>query len=285
MAAGERPGKARRPATSSVPGHSSATRSRARLSVLRGVHRSRDGPAQGDARHLARRSPDRAPFSVPVDQKGSAHRPARVAAALNRAAASAGIDHVAPHQLRHTLATQAINLNMSLEGARGPPRPQVAVDDPRLCPYHREDGGQRVLRPSPSRARRSTTSPRPYRPKPKGPRWSSSAGRWIGACSATATAHVPSSWTVTSSRSVSLHILRHDDRVQAHPETNPTTLKRRASSAVNASSRAPSTGWKEMQDDVLRRYGDAQLTPVPCSRAPQAHPPRSVGVGCLRRRE
>jgi hypothetical protein len=38
-----------------------------------------------------------------------------VAAALNRAAAAAGIAHVAPHQLRHTLATQAINRGMSLE--------------------------------------------------------------------------------------------------------------------------------------------------------------------------
>lgn len=34
---------------------------------------------------------------------------------LNRVAKTAGIGHVHPHQLRHTLATQAINQSMSLE--------------------------------------------------------------------------------------------------------------------------------------------------------------------------
>ena len=39
----------------------------------------------------------------------------RVANALARIANNAGIGHVTPHQLRHTLATQAINRHMSLE--------------------------------------------------------------------------------------------------------------------------------------------------------------------------
>lgn len=39
----------------------------------------------------------------------------RVANALSRIASDAGIGHVTPHQLRHTLATQAINRGMSLE--------------------------------------------------------------------------------------------------------------------------------------------------------------------------
>jgi site-specific recombinase XerD len=34
---------------------------------------------------------------------------------INKAAASAGLGHIHPHQLRHTLATQAINRGMSLE--------------------------------------------------------------------------------------------------------------------------------------------------------------------------
>jgi hypothetical protein len=34
---------------------------------------------------------------------------------INKAAAAAGLGHIHPHQLRHTLATQAINRGMSLE--------------------------------------------------------------------------------------------------------------------------------------------------------------------------
>ncbi len=40
---------------------------------------------------------------------------ARVDRAVQRAATAAGIGHVHPHQLRHTIATQAINRGMSLE--------------------------------------------------------------------------------------------------------------------------------------------------------------------------
>jgi integrase len=41
--------------------------------------------------------------------------PTRVDRAVQKAAAAAGLGHVHPHQLRHTLATQAINRGMSLE--------------------------------------------------------------------------------------------------------------------------------------------------------------------------
>jgi site-specific recombinase XerD len=48
-------------------------------------------------------------------ERGRRIRPSRLATALHSVAAEAGIGHVTPHQLRHTLATQAINRGMSLE--------------------------------------------------------------------------------------------------------------------------------------------------------------------------
>jgi integrase len=48
-------------------------------------------------------------------ERGRRMAPGRVDQALSKAAKAAGIGHVTPHQLRHTLATQAINRGMSLE--------------------------------------------------------------------------------------------------------------------------------------------------------------------------
>jgi len=48
-------------------------------------------------------------------EKGRRVNTSRLATALQSVATAAGIGHVHPHQLRHTLATQAINRGMSLE--------------------------------------------------------------------------------------------------------------------------------------------------------------------------
>jgi integrase len=50
-----------------------------------------------------------------LTHRGRAIPPSRVDKAVQDAATAAGIGHVHPHQLRHTLATQAINRGMSLE--------------------------------------------------------------------------------------------------------------------------------------------------------------------------
>jgi integrase len=50
-----------------------------------------------------------------LTDRGRPISPSRVDKAVQRAAAAAGLGHVHPHQLRHTLATQAINRGMSLE--------------------------------------------------------------------------------------------------------------------------------------------------------------------------
>lgn len=53
--------------------------------------------------------------SLLLTDRGRPIPPTRVDKAVQKAATAAGIGHVHPHQLRHTLATQAINRGMSLE--------------------------------------------------------------------------------------------------------------------------------------------------------------------------
>jgi site-specific recombinase XerD len=48
-------------------------------------------------------------------ERGRPLSTARVDAAVDKAARAAGLEHVSPHRLRHTLATQAINRGISLE--------------------------------------------------------------------------------------------------------------------------------------------------------------------------
>lgn len=59
--------------------------------------------------------PDWQASDLLLTSRGRPIPPSRVDKAVARAATAAGIGHVHPHQLRHTLATQAINRGMSLE--------------------------------------------------------------------------------------------------------------------------------------------------------------------------
>jgi site-specific recombinase XerD len=64
--------------------------------------------------YRARHVPPEHPLLLPREN-GRALNRHTVTRMINRAGAAAGLPHIHPHQLRHTLATQAINRGMSLE--------------------------------------------------------------------------------------------------------------------------------------------------------------------------
>ena len=68
------------------------------------------------------------------------------AASSKRCARIAGIGHVHPHQLRHTLATQSINNGMSLEAIVRHVGAPIDAHDPRLRPHRRPHRRRRILR-------------------------------------------------------------------------------------------------------------------------------------------
>ncbi|MGH8894443.1 MAG: tyrosine-type recombinase/integrase [Actinomycetes bacterium] len=164
-----------------------------------------------------------------------------VTAYLNKAAEAAGIGHVHPHQMRHTLATQAINRGMSLEA--------IAA----LLGHHSLDMTLRYAKIAnrtvadeyfavTERSRPSTANRPSCPPTRSDPPWPSSAETTSG-CSATDTAPGHPSWTARSSRSARPAPTSRPASSSAPPSnTNTTTRSRRTRPVANSSSPSSSTG-------------------------------------------
>ena len=117
----------------------------------------------------------------------------------SKAGAAAGLDHIHPHQLRHTLATQAINRGMSLEAIAAMLGHRSLDMTLRYAKIASRTVADEYFA-SPTRSTPSTASHPCCPPMPSGRRWPGCAASTTG-CSATATAPGPRSWTARSSRS------------------------------------------------------------------------------------
>jgi hypothetical protein len=173
----------------------------------------------------------------------------RIEAAVRKAAQQAGLGRVTPHQLRHTLATQAINRGMSLEaivallGHRSLSMTRVyarIADRTVVDEYFAVS--EKVEALYDARAG--------YRPTPRARRWPSSAGRCTAGCSATATALAPSRWTANSSRSAN-RARSSSPRSSSGPPSNAseTTRQRRDKSHASGSSTDSSADSTEKPPD------------------------------------
>ena len=119
---------------------------------------------------------------------------------LNRAGPQPGCGHIHPHQLRHTLATQAINRGMSLEAIAAMLGHKQPGHDPALRQDRQPDRRRRVLR----RHREGRRPLRPAQPATRRrarPEHGPPTTRTPPHSSATATAPDPPSSTALRSRS------------------------------------------------------------------------------------
>jgi site-specific recombinase XerD len=118
---------------------------------------------------------------------------------INRAGAAAGLPHIHPHQLRHTLATQAINRGMSLEAIAamlGHRSLDMTLRYAKIASRTVADEYFAV-----SEKVEALYGQAPMLPTtPSGPRWPGCAASTTG-CPATDTAPGPPNWTARSNRS------------------------------------------------------------------------------------
>ncbi|MBK8459425.1 MAG: site-specific integrase [Micropruina sp.] len=89
---------------------------------------------------------------------------------INKAGTAAGLRHIHPHQLRHTLATQAINRGMSLE-AIAAMLGHKSLDMTLATPGSPTGPSRRSTSPSPKRLTPSTPGQLSYPPTHSAPTW------------------------------------------------------------------------------------------------------------------
>jgi hypothetical protein len=177
----------------------------------------------------------------------SAHR---VTKALRHLADTAGIGTVTAHQLRHTLATQAINRGMSLDtiaALLGHKTLAMTMVYARIADKTVADDTS----PSPRRSKHSTISPADSPATTKATKCGNFAPRCTAGCSATATAHDQSKWTATSNPSANPAASSSPPSSSAPPcSGNATTQLERAKSAERRSTTASWTDSTPTPPDI-----------------------------------
>jgi integrase len=167
--------------------------------------------------------PDWQATSLLLTDRGRPIPPTRVDKAVQKAANAAGIGHVHPHQLRHTLATQAINRGMSLEAIAA----LLGHHDLSMTMVYARIADRTVAEEYFAVTEKvealydahvlPTARCLPTRPVQTCGRY---ATRRSSAYSATATAHAPASWTASTRPSASparcfFTTIAHRDTIQA----------------------------------------------------------------------
>ncbi|WP_239656539.1 tyrosine-type recombinase/integrase [Mycobacterium riyadhense] len=157
----------------------------------------------------------------------------RVDRAVAKTAKVAGIGHVSPHRLRHTLATQAINRGMTLEALAallGHRSMRMTLVYARIADRTVADEYFSVS----EKVEALYNQPHTHcPPTPKALKCASSVSRCTAACSATATAPDPSAWTATSNPSANPALSSRPPSNSARPcRHNATTPPTKDNSAA-----------------------------------------------------